>query len=98
MTRTDAGPVVCAVQEHTLHSHICFVGLLPWLIHMRVFAGQCCDVRVLHPSSIAATFCLICSMGSARACPGSTCISPVWLERCTYPDMMWWTMYLASHP
>ena len=37
-----------------------FFGLLPWLIHMRVFAGQCCDVRVLHPSSIAATLCLIC--------------------------------------
>ena len=60
--------------------HICIFGLLPWLVHMRVFAGQCCDVRVLHPSSIAATFCLICSMGSARACPGSTCIRPVWLR------------------
>ena len=45
------------------NGHKCFFGLLPWLIHMRVFAGQCYDVRVLHPSSIAATFCLICSLG-----------------------------------
>ena len=26
---------------------------------------------------------LICILGSARGCPGSTCISPVWVERCT---------------
>ena len=24
----------------------------------------------------------VCTLGSARGCPGSTCISPVWLERC----------------
>ena len=53
----------------------CFVDLLPWLILVRVFAGQCCDVRVLHPYSLAATFCLLCIIGFARACPGSTCIS-----------------------
>ena len=64
------------------NSHRCFFGLLPWLINMHVFAGQCCDVHALHPYFIAATFCTICSLGSAEACPGSTCISPVWLERC----------------
>ena len=51
------------------NGHKCFFGLLPWLIHMRVFAGQCYDVRVLHPSSIAATFCLICSLGICQDIP-----------------------------
>ena len=43
--------------------------------------GECSsyDVRVLQPYSIAATLCLngsmACSMGFAKACPGSTCIS-----------------------
>ena len=45
------------------NGHKGFFGLLPLLIQMRVFADQCYDVRVLHPSSTAATFCLICSMG-----------------------------------
>ena len=26
--------------------------------------------------------CLVCSRGCATGCPGSTCISSVWLERC----------------
>ena len=56
----------------------CFSGLLPWLIHMRVFAGPCCGVRALHPYSVAATFCLICSInlpGHVLAAPASACVA-----------------------
>ena len=42
---------------------------------LRVFAGQCCDVRVLHPYSVAAIYRLIYSMGSAGACPSNTCVA-----------------------
>ena len=40
--------------------------------------GSACLATVLHCQQLL----LICTLGSARGCPGSTCISPVWLERC----------------
>ena len=64
------------------------MGVLSWLMRMRVFAGQCCDVRVLHPYALAAALYLIRSLGSVRSCPGSACISFVWVQRCnTSPSL-----------
>ena len=33
---------------------------------------------VAHPEQLL----IVCALGSGRGCPGSTCISSVWLERC----------------
>ena len=37
------------------------------------------------------------SLGSARGCPGSTCISPVWLDRCTTHSLSFSFSLSLSH-
>ena len=62
-------------------------GLLPMaaLTYCLLAATSDCRVAKLGYLAIVLRYqqlLLVCSLGSARGCPGSTCISPVWLERC----------------
>ena len=60
----------------------CFLGLPPW--QMRG-AWLCDNVEMCVPSGLHyPQLWLVCTLGSARRCPGSTCISPVWLDRCNF--------------
>ena len=60
----------------------CFLGLPPW--QMRG-AWLCDNVEMCVPSGLHyPQLWLVCTLGFARRCPGSTCISPVWLDRCNF--------------
>ena len=55
--------------------------------------GCACIASVLHSQHLL----VVCPPGSARGCPGSTCISPAWLERCIYLSLSSATVPRSAH-